>query len=58
MCVVGYLCDPSTFSNLSSYLDGFEEPAIVLCYDYQLNAIQSIVETPIEVRVMKGGDTI
>lgn len=56
--VLGYLCDLFTFSNLSAYLDGFEEPAIVLCYDYQLNAIQSIVETPIEVRVMKGGDTI
>ena len=56
--VLGYTCDLFAFSNLSAYLNGFEEPTIVLCYDYQLNTIQSIVETPTEVRVMNGGDTV
>ncbi len=56
--VLGYTCDLFAFSNLSAYLNGFEEPTIVLCYDYQLNTIQAIVETPTEVRVMKGGDTV
>lgn len=55
--VLGYTCDLFSFSNLSAYQSGFDEPTIVLCYDYQLNTIQSIVETPTEVRVMKGGDT-
>ena len=54
---LGYTCDLFSFSNLSAYQSGFDEPTIVLCYDYQLNTIQSIVETPTEVRVMKGGDT-
>ena len=55
--VLGYTCDLITFSNLSAFLPGFSDPAIVLCYDYQLDTIQSIVETPTEVRIMKGGDT-
>lgn len=55
--ILGYTCDLITFSNLSAFMPGFQEPTIVLCYDYQVNAIQSLVETPTEVRIMKGGDT-
>lgn len=55
--ILGYTCDLITFSNMSAFMPGFSEPTIVLCYDYQLNTIQFLVETPTEVRVMKGGDT-
>ena len=55
--ILGYTCDLLTFSDLSAFMPGFEEPTIVLCYDYQLNTIQSLVKTPTEVRIMKGGDT-
>lgn len=54
--ILNYQCDLLALLNTNPAPYGFSESPILLCYDYQVNTIQSIVGPVIEVRPIIGGE--
>lgn len=54
--ILGYQCDLLALLNVDPAIPGFRQSPIILCYDYQVDAIQTIVGPLIEVRSISGGD--
>lgn len=53
--ILGYQCDLLALLNVDPAIPGFQQSPIILCYDYQVDAIQTIVGPLIEVRSINGG---
>lgn len=53
--ILNYQCDLLALLNISYAPYGFEQSPILLCYDYQVPSIQTIVGPMIEVRSIIGG---
>lgn len=54
--ILNYQCDLLALLNICYAPYGFSESPILLCYDYQVNALQTIVGPLIEVRPINGGE--
>jgi len=54
--ILNYQCDLLALLNICYAPYGFSESPILLCYDYQVDTLQTIVGPLIEVRSINGGE--